>query len=147
MRLHDLGGGASVQFQAPGSNESGYLSVACSRDGQWLAAGGNGEEIYVWSRPQPERPQSVLVGHEEQVNDVVILGTGKSMRVFTASSDDTARVWDPRLDATSTETKEARELLTFRRHETDVTAIDITEDGRLLMTAGRDGTVVLWPAD
>ena len=63
--------------------------------------------------------------------------------MLSASADDTARVWDPRLQVTS---REGRELLSLRRHRGDVTAIDATGDGQLVMTAGTDGQVILWPA-
>jgi len=45
------------------------------------------------------------------------------------------------------ETDRGREIISLRRHQGGVTSLDTTKDGDLLMTAGSDGAVILWPAD
>ena len=107
----------------------------------------------IWQLPGPGEhpsPPILLTGHADTVNDITMLGeSAGELRVMTASSDDSARVWDPRLGETDERGNHpgGREVLSLRQHVGDVTAIDITDDGQLLMTAGRDGTVILWPAE
>ncbi len=71
------------------------------------------------------------------------------MRVLTASADDSARVWDPRVGSSDAMGKpeQGREIVSLRRHSGDVTSVDATPNGQLLMTAGDDGKVILWPAE
>ncbi len=122
-----------------------------SDDGRHLAAGSREKNVIVWKLPQPDEGLKtvVLSGHAGVVNDVGLIGDdGVTLRVFTASADGTARVWDPRFETLgSKESGVGREIISLRRHRGDVTALDATENGNLLMTAGRDGTVILWPAD
>ena len=112
-----------------------------------VAIGGDDTLARLWTVPPPgDQPVDpiVLSGHADAVTDVKIIGqTGGAIRVLTGSADDTARIWDPQLART---TKRGRELVSLRRHETDIMAIDATDEGELMMTASRDGSVILWPA-
>jgi len=111
-----------------------------------VAAGAKDKRVRIWSLAEPDRDPTELIGHADVINDVTLMGDELGdLRVFTASADDTARVWDPRLG--EEELAKAREILSLRQHVGDVTSVDATSDGRLLMTSGRDGNVILWPAE
>ncbi len=143
----------STTMILPGTNdEPGFVCGAFSPDGTCLAAGSTDHTVRIWVLPiagsAPELP-TVMRGHSDTVNDVVMLGKNETeLRLMTASSDGTARVWDPRLNERDDQGKHprAREIISLRRHTGNVNSIDVTGDGRLMMTAGSDGMVILWPA-
>ncbi len=124
-----------------------FTCGAFSSDGSVIAVGSSDQRVRLWRVPEPAADPVVLAGHADVVNDVKLIGqVGSNLRVLSASADDTARVWDPQLATQVDGDRAGRELLSLRRHSGDVTAIDATENGDLVMTAGRDGTVILWPA-
>ena len=128
------------------------LCAAFSQDGRYVGAGSVEKHVVVWKLPKSEEEPSLVVleGHAGLVNDITFMGSdANTLRVLTASADDTARVWDPRLGVTDVDGNlvGGREIISLRRHRGDVTAIDATPNGSLLLTAGRDGKVILWPAD
>jgi WD40 repeat protein len=123
-------------------------SCAFSADGKVVAVGGSDYRVRLWIVPQPGEQAGapiVLSGHADVINDLTLIGASlQDLRVLTASADDTARLWDPRFNSKS---GLGREMLSLRRHQGDVMAVDATENGDLVMTAGRDGMVILWPAE
>ena len=76
---------------------------------------------------------ATLNGHTGSVNAVAFNPDGSL--IATASSDSTARLWDP---ATGDE------RATLRGHTDVVTDVAFSPDGTLLATASRDGTAKLW---
>ncbi len=148
--------GESLSLDTPDGGD--FRCAGFSEDGTLVAAGGTDKLVRIWDLSKADEqmdPPIVLSGHADTVNDLALFGTSRfNLRVMTASSDDTARVWDPRLDVLDDEGKHpgGREVISLRQHSGDVTAIaitDVVEDSdkdQLLMTAGRDGTVILWPA-
>ena len=122
-------------------------SCAVSTDGTVVAVGGTDTLVRLWKIPKAGKPfaePTILSGHADSINDIHLLGdTSDSLRVLTASTDDTARLWDARL---ADENGMGRELLSLRRHTTDVKSISATDNGHLMMTAGSSGKVILWPA-
>ncbi|MDF1844331.1 MAG: protein kinase [Rubripirellula sp.] len=129
-----------VDFSAP---EVDYTCAAFSADGSVLAVGAEDKIVRTWMlNDQPIGKPVELIGHADQITGVAVLGDAASgVRVVTSSVDDTARVWDPRGEGSR-----GREILSLRKHTGDVTSVDATIDGRMLMTSGRDGKVILWPA-
>ncbi|WP_442505363.1 protein kinase domain-containing protein [Novipirellula sp. SH528] len=148
-----------IVFQQPSAG--GLVCITSSRDGKWIAVGSTESVGYLWQVPEQGEPVGdpiELRGHSQQVDDIAILqDASQQMRVFTASDDQTARVWDPRIeqitekssesDPESQDAFQAREVLLLEQHTSSVTAVDVTASGELLLTASRDGTVILWPAD
>ncbi|TWU59308.1 Serine/threonine-protein kinase PknD [Rubripirellula tenax] len=130
-----------------------FVCAAFSPDGNAIAVGGTDYRVRVWQLDDqvaggPLGAPSILDGHADVIRDVAMLGAGDTLRVLTASSDDSARVWDPRLGTLdpNQHPEPGREIVSLRRHVGDVTSVDTTDGGNLLMTAGHDGTVILWPA-
>ena len=148
-----------IVFRQP--NAGGFVCVTSSRDGKWIAVGSTESVGYLWQVPQHGEPVGdpiELRGHSQRIEDIAILqDASQQMRVFTASEDQTARVWDPQIeqlaeqpvgsDLKSQDALQAREVLLLEQHTSSVTAVDVTASGELLLTASRDGTVILWPAD
>jgi len=149
-RLQHLRNAAETIVVPVPANQS-LQCAAISDDGAYIAAGTNTKNVLVWQLPQAGRQLKLvtLSGHAGQVNDVGLIGSNAdTLRVFSASQDGTTRVWDPRFAASEEGESAAvgREIISLRRHQGDVTALDTTRDGDLLMTAGSDGAVILWPA-
>ncbi len=143
---------AAETIVVPVPADQSLRCAAISDDGAYIAAGTSTKNVLVWQLPQAGRPLKLvtLSGHAGQVNDVGLIGSDTdTLRVFSASQDGTTRVWDPRFAASGAgeEAAAGREIISLRRHQGDVTALDTTRDGDLLMTAGSDGVVILWPAD
>lgn len=124
--------------------KQGRMTSGClSADGLLVAAGGDDRLVRVWNLADDQ--MVVCQGHAEAIQSVAFQGseTAGNLRLFSASQDRSIRVWDPHA---ATNPEEGRELLELVGHEDGVTAIDLNPTGSLLMSAGRDGRVVLWPA-
>ncbi|MFK8111441.1 MAG: protein kinase [Rubripirellula sp.] len=130
------------------NNAGDFLSGGFSADGKSVAVGSSDHVLRVWESLDEVNP-ILLKGHADMINDLTLLGEQKGLRVMTASSDDTARIWDPRIGARDANEGHpgGREVVSLRRHTGDVTSVDVTKNGQLMMTAGHDGAVILWPAE
>lgn len=144
-RTWDYGADHAIHLDQADSGD--FTCGAFAQGDQHVAVGSSDGRIRLWRLPPPGAPleePTLFSTHADVVRDVTLIGsTDADLRLLSASADDTARLWDPRLTAG---TSMGRELLSLRRHEGDVTAIDATADGELVVTAGRDGAVILWPA-
>ncbi|MGC3967814.1 MAG: hypothetical protein QM775_10710 [Pirellulales bacterium] len=56
---------------------------------------------------------------------------------LTGARDNLAKVWD---------VAGGKELLTLKGHTEEITCVSFSHDDLWAVTAGRDGTAVLWPA-
>ena len=88
--------------------------------------------------------QGMTAGHTSWVNSVAISGNGQVMvtaagdrfeRVQIVSADATLKVWD---------LQQGKELHTLRGHDTSVNTVDITQDGKIAVSGGRDRTLRVW---
>lgn len=134
-----------VRYDMP--NSGNFISAAFSSDGRYIVVGSDDWKARLWEvvSPGQEIPKPIeFQGHSDDVDDVKFLSSAAGpLRVFTASRDKSARVWDPRL---SSDDKRAREMLNLRQHSQGVTAVDANESGNVVVTAGRDAMLVVWPA-
>ncbi|WP_456061996.1 protein kinase domain-containing protein [Aporhodopirellula aestuarii] len=147
---------------------AGAIHACCfSPDGRFVAAGGQDRLARMWdlskNHSSNDPPDAVFQGHAEAIQDVALAGNilpsdaaGSTLRLFTASQDRSVRVWDPRFsvelsveDGTAMPEQigpKGRELLELLRHTDGVMAVDVNAEDTLMMTAGREGKVILWPA-
>ena len=147
------GKGEAIAFGHPA--EPSFTCADFSRDGKWVVLGSDDKKARLYNIDRAANTASepiVLEGHADQIEDVAIIqDASREMRVLTASQDKSVRLWDPRIGTQQTmgrkaARKMAREMLTIRKHTMGVTAVDVTSDGNLVLTASRDGSVILWPA-
>ena len=132
------------------------LSATCvsvSKSGRYIAAGASDHSAYLYDLQNgSQQPVAEMTGHADQIESIRIISDESGItRVVTASRDKSVRLWDPRLTSLTESEKrasrsEAFEILALRRHAAGVTAVEATEDATLLLTAGADGKVFVWPA-
>lgn len=138
---------------------SGALNCGTfSPDGQFIAVGSADGSARMWDVNKPDKPLSrfeppALSRFERHAGAIegvaIIQSETEPMRLLTASLDRSARLWDPRLDFEPEEEQErrGREIISLRKHSEGLTAIDVSRDGNIVVTAGRDGKLILWPAE
>jgi WD40 repeat protein len=160
-------------FELAGQHTGAILCGAFSRDGRWIATGGQNKQIVLWNahtgQPALEVP---LQGHSADITAVALSETGD--RLLTGSRDGTAKLWDLQsnhpdssplpnsggdtaaADAQPAEKPQAEpddsmpaklratELLTLRGHSNEISAVAFSPDGRFVLTAGLDSSAILW---
>lgn len=133
-----------------GDRKADYLCCAISTDGRWVTTGAKDRIARLW-RISDDQTSAQLVrrftGHADEISDIKFLSTEspENFRIISASRDTLARVWDPRINQMG-DNVASRELLVLRGHSLGVTAVDVADHGRLVMSAGLDGEVILWPS-
>ncbi len=148
-----------VQFADPEVAQVDFLCCALKEDGRSVAIGGSDNRIRVFeysldekTDSQPVTPRLRIEGHADRIESVLFLpepqrpagGGIAPSRILSASRDRSARVWDAQT---------GREIFDLRKHSLGLTSIDAVvykgangQQSVLVMTAGRDGRVILWPA-
>jgi WD40 repeat protein/serine/threonine protein kinase len=128
VRVWQVGDGQPL-FALDGSGST-MNAVAFSPDGGTLAGGNRNGGILLWDA-KTGRETAALVGHGGAVTGLAFHPGG---RLASASSDRTARLWDPAA---------GQELLSLR-HPDVVYGVAWSSDGRSLLTAGEDRAVRVW---
>jgi WD40 repeat protein/serine/threonine protein kinase len=136
--------------------ETQMLCVALSPAGDEILAGGADGIARIWKIKGPaedrNHPFAQLRGHADAIESVGFLidpnnpVTGR--RYLTASRDRSARLWDVQdvHELSMSDPVRIHEVLALRRHDLGLTSVQMSPDGHILMTAGLDGRVILWPA-
>ncbi|OCB62320.1 hypothetical protein A5677_11800 [Mycobacterium malmoense] len=113
-------------------------SVALSRSGHLLAAGGDDHTIRLWEMTDPAHPRPLgqpLAGHANVVNTVAFSPDGHILA--TGGGDSTARLWD------ITNPAHPAPLGQPLAHAAPVRDVAFSPDGRMLVV-GTGGDVQLW---
>jgi WD40 repeat protein len=111
-------------------------SVAFDHRGSRVVVGTADGSALIWRasrKPAPARAPLFLRGHTDQVASVAF--SPDNDWVLTASSDETARLWDA---ATGTL------LAPLRGHHGPLATAAFSRSGNRILTAGEDGTARLW---
>lgn len=75
------------------NNESAVMSIAFSRDGKFLAIGGQDGTVRVWDLAQPAATPRVLIGHNCWVLSVAF-NPANSTKLASSSADNNIKLWD-----------------------------------------------------
>ena len=127
---------------------SAVLDIATSANELFIATGGADNSARIWDAKTGAEIVS-LEGHSGEVTAVAIAGgPNERLRVLTGSADQTAKLWDVHdtLMSASGERRTPKELLTLKGHTRSVTSAAFSPDALSVLTAGRDGVAILWPA-
>ncbi len=131
----ERGARASILVMQPGQDSSA-LSLAIRAVAPTLRAGMPVPQLAkeglmtAYSVAKNSRP---LHGHSDRVDSAVFDPSG--MRVLSASTDRTARIWDAHT---------GRQLLLFAGHRAMLTTAIFSPDGALVLTTSADGTARIW---
>jgi WD40 repeat protein len=138
-----------------GSTDSAVLCAEFSPLADKIIAGREDGTAFIWNvdlaAKEPAKPWATMTGHADAIEAVGFLPDPTGARYLTASRDKSARLWvvEDSLAGTDGSLSEVQvhEILALRKHDLGLTSIQATSDGGMIMTAGRDGRVILWPAD
>lgn len=134
-RVWDAATGREL-FGLRNSGSSSRARAVYSPDGRWIAtAAERSGNLALWDANSGKRVAS-LVGHTHEVNRIRF--TRDSLRLVTASSDATSRIY---------EVPNGTLIATMTGHEESVLDARFSADGRRVVTASADGSVRVWEAD
>jgi len=112
-----------------------------SEDGKHLVSSGTDHGIVLWtvgtlfSRNGVKKEWENSSAHESVVSAVCFGKAGSANLIFSCSWDGATKVWD---------LKKGHPLQTLRGHRGKVTDVAVTNDGKFLLTAGVDCSILLW---
>ncbi|KAI0540395.1 WD40-repeat-containing domain protein [Xylaria digitata] len=115
----------------------GIWSIRFSGDGRELVAGTNARSIVVYDI-ESRRVLHDIEGHEDDVNAVCFADKSSPHILYSGSDDTTIKVWDRRSMG------DRREAGAFVGHIEGLTYMDSKDDGRYLLSNGKDQSMKLW---
>jgi len=126
--LWDLAKGVQLAT-LPGHLKGAVVALAFSADGRQLVSAGKDKRAVLWDIAR--RQQLAAVGLKEVASDIEMAASGRL--VVIGSKGDESWLWDLK----------ANRLRTLK-NQNDVLAVAISQDGRMLATAGQDKQIALW---
>ncbi|WCJ27775.1 Transducin beta-like protein 3 [Euphorbia peplus] len=110
------------------------MGMSCHASGGLLATAGADRKVLVWD-VDGGFCTHFFKGHKGVVTSVMFHPDTNKMLLFSGSDDATVRVWD--LVAKKC-------VATLEKHFSTVTSLAVSEDGWMLLSAGRDKVVNVW---
>ena len=107
-------------------------TVCCSHDGRWVAAGGEEDNVYIFSLSENRLERTIDTGLDV-VHDVQF--SPDASQLLAGGDHGDVRVWN-------TQTGEL--VRSIQAHDGMVRAMAISLDGKLLVTGGEDALIRLW---
>ncbi len=117
-----------------GDSTGSVRDVAFSRDGQWIASGGEDRSIKVWNSRTGDL-RLVLSGHDDPINSVAF--NADTTQIVSADDGGHIKVWD-------TATGRVVQGLTYLAAEPDVNSVTFSPSGQEIAAAGRDRLAHVW---
>ncbi|KAK6952515.1 hypothetical protein Daesc_007055 [Daldinia eschscholtzii] len=115
----------------------GIFSIRFSGDGRELVAGTNASSIVVYDI-ESRQVLHTIEGHDDDVNAVCFADKSSPHILYSGSDDATIKVWDRRSMG------DGREAGAFVGHIQGLTYLDSKNDGRYLLSNGKDQSMKLW---
>ncbi|SPO03780.1 related to WD repeat protein [Cephalotrichum gorgonifer] len=131
----DLGGNPTPLGPVPA--HFGIMSVRFSGDGRELIAGTNANAIAVYDI-ETRQTLHWIKGHNDDVNAVCFADKSSPHILYSGSDDSMIKVWDRRSMG------DRREAGAFVGHTEGITYIDSKDDGRYILSNGKDQSMKLW---
>ncbi|HUS66032.1 MAG TPA: hypothetical protein VMZ28_15875, partial [Kofleriaceae bacterium] len=133
-RLSDDAAPTSTVFAR---DANGFLALAVTGDGRFLAAGGQGGTVRVWETATAREVRALRVGAAGAVVNAVAFDAAGAL-LATTSSDGMVRLWD---------VASGRRLAELRAHGgQDVFPVAFDATGTRFATGGNDGAARVWNA-
>ncbi|MEO1617551.1 MAG: WD40 repeat domain-containing protein, partial [Planctomycetota bacterium] len=114
-------------------HQQGLASVRFSADGRYLVTASDDQSVKVWDAKNYELLQT-LEGHHQPVWRAVFSPTDSRL-IASSSADGSVLLWDWQKASIKT---------TFDGHASQVAGLAFTPDGKCLLSASDDGTVIVW---
>jgi WD40 repeat protein len=139
IRLWSLADGKTIHTLTANNqtDDTAYVSVSFSPDGQRLAAGDYKGGLQLWNREGKllDNVKDKLTKHTKSVWDVAFSPDGRVLA--SASADRTVKLW--RVNGTKLEL-----IKTIAGFRSEVLSVRFSPDGRFLATGSEEGSVKLW---
>lgn len=113
------------------------FSIRFSGDGRELVAGTRQNSIVLYDI-EKRSVLHTIIGHEDDVNAVCFGDKDEPHIIYSGSDDGVLKVWDRR------SLNDRREAGAFVGHRGGLTYIDSKNDGRYVLSNGKDQTAKLW---
>ena len=135
FRVWDLDARKPILFRP---TQSAVISLAFTGGGTELLTGSVGRTLLAWDT-ESWREQLRFVGHTGAVTKLCVLAGTQGAPILSASADRSLRSWS----MTAAAVRGTR----FAGHESWVTALVLTPDGKKLISGSWDGTVRVWDVE
>lgn len=132
-------------LQRLSGHRAGVLCAAFSFDNRRLITGSRDQTARIWNVATGAALTEAL-GHTSEINSVAFSPDGR--RALTGSGDQSVKLWDAELIGNAAAgLPRMQEIMTLSGHTDGVMSVAFSPSGQEILTAGRDGTTILWESE